>query len=63
MQVELTRAEYIRLKLKRGDIKKLSRQLNVHHEWVSMVLRGRGISERVLRAAEALISERENQKS
>ena len=52
---EVTRLEYIRLKLKRGDKKRIAEALDVHPEWVSQVIRGKGISEPVLCEAERLI--------
>lgn len=58
-QVEITRTELIRLRLKRGDKKKIAMAMGVHPEWVSRVIRGEGVSEPVLQAAERLISERE----
>lgn len=56
---ELTRTDRIRLRLRRGDKKKIAAELGVHPEWVSQVIRGEGVSEPVLKAAERLISERE----
>jgi plasmid maintenance system antidote protein VapI len=60
-KIEVTRGEYIRLRLKRGDIKQIAARMGVHREWVSRVIRGDGVSEPVLLAAEELIRERENQ--
>lgn len=54
----VTRLEYIQLKLRRGDKKKIAEKLNVHPEWVSQVIRGKGVSEPVLLEAERLIAER-----
>lgn len=58
---EISRNDYIRLKLKRGDVKRIADQLGIYPEWVSRVIRGHGVSEPILRAAEALIAERENE--
>lgn len=41
-----------------GDVKKIAKRMGVTPVWVSYVLHGKGTSEPVLRAAEALISER-----
>ena len=60
-KIEITRTEYIRLRLKRGDKKQIAARMGVHREWVSRVIRGEGTSEPVLLAAEELIRERENQ--
>lgn len=60
-QVEITRTEFIRLRLKRGDKKRIAKAMGVHPEWVSRVIRGEGVSEPVLCAAEQLIREREQQ--
>jgi hypothetical protein len=62
-KIELTRGERIRLRLKRGDKKRIAADLGVHPEWVSRVIRGEGVSEPILSAAERLISEREQQTS
>ena len=59
--IELSRTEFIRLKLKRGDKKRIAQSMGVYPEWVSRVIRGEGISEPVLQAAEQLIHERESQ--
>ena len=59
--VELNRVEFIRHKLKRGDKKKIAQAMGVYPEWVSRVIRGEGVSEPVLQAAEQLIREREQQ--
>lgn len=56
--VELSRVEYIRLRLKRGDKKRIAQEMGVYPEWVSRVIRGEGTSEPVLQAAEQLIRER-----
>lgn len=56
---EISRKEYIRLKLKRGDIKLIAKELDVYPEWVSRVIRGEGVSEPVLCAAERIIKNRE----
>jgi len=54
----VSRLEYIRLKLHRGDKKRIAEILDVHPEWVSQVIRGKGISEPVLTEAERIIRER-----
>lgn len=54
----VSRLEYIQLKLRRGDKKKIAEKLNVHPEWVSQVIRGKGVSEPVLAEAEKLIAEK-----
>ena len=54
----VSRLEYIRLKLQRGDKKRIAGRLNVHPEWVSQVIRGKGVSEPVLQEAERIIRER-----
>lgn len=54
----VSRLEYIRLKLQRGDKKRIAEKLDVHPEWVSQVIRGKGISEPVLQEAERIIRER-----
>ena len=59
--IEITRTEYIRLRLKRGDKTRIAAKMGVHREWVSRVIRGEGVSEPVLLAAEELIREREQQ--
>lgn len=55
------RLEFIRLRLKRGDKKEIARKLNVHPEWVSRVIRGKGVSESILVAAEEIIRKREDE--
>ncbi|MCD8186194.1 MAG: hypothetical protein LUD68_07010 [Rikenellaceae bacterium] len=54
----VSRLEFIRLKLQRGDKKIIAEKLNVHPEWVSQVIRGIGVSEPVLEEAERIIRER-----
>lgn len=44
----------------RGDITYLARKLETSRTWVSLVINGHGVSERVLRAAEELINARQN---
>jgi hypothetical protein len=56
---EVTRLEYIRLKLRRGDKKRIAEALDVHPEWVSQVIRGKGVSEPVLEEAERIIRQGE----
>lgn len=58
-KVELSRVDLIRLKLKRGDKKRIAQTIGVYPEWVSRVIRGEGVSEPILQAAEQLIRERE----
>lgn len=41
-----------------GDVKKIAKRMGVTPVWVSYVLHGKGTSEPVLRAAEALLAER-----
>ena len=60
-KIELTRTDRIRLRLKRGDIKRIAAERGVHPVWVSQVIRGEGVSDPVLQVAERLISERERQ--
>ena len=48
----------IRKNLHRGDINAVASRALVSREWVSRVLSGAYVSEKVLRAAEELISER-----
>ena len=60
-QVELSRLDYIRLKLKRGDVKRIAAMQGVHPVWVSRVIRGEGVSEPIVRLAENIIKEREDQ--
>lgn len=54
----VSRLEYIRLKLQRGDKKSIADRLNVHPEWVSQVIRGKGVSEPVIQEAERIIRKR-----
>lgn len=56
---EISREDRIKLRLKRGDKKKIAQRMGVDPEWVSRVIRGKGVSEPVLRAAEQLIAERD----
>lgn len=49
----------IRIKLIKGDIKYIAEKAGVHRVWVSQVLHGHRRSERILRIAEELVSERE----
>ncbi|MDR0510894.1 MAG: hypothetical protein LBH06_07370 [Rikenellaceae bacterium] len=57
-EAECERLAIINAGLKRGDKKRIAEITEVHRVWVTYVLMGKGISERVLRAAEALIAER-----
>ena len=52
------RLEAIRNGLRRGDKKHIARLAGVHPVWVSYVIMGRGVSERVLTIAERVITER-----
>lgn len=58
---EISRLDRIKLGLKRGDKKKLAQDMGVHPEWVSRVIRGEGTSEPVLKAAEQLIRQRDQE--
>lgn len=53
------RLELIRGSLQRGDVKRIAAIADVHDVWVSYVLHGRGVSERVLTIAETLIADRD----
>ena len=55
------RLEAIRNGLRRGDKKHIARLAGVHPVWVSYVIMGRGVSERVLTIAEQIIAERNQQ--
>lgn len=52
------RLEAIRNGLRRGDKKQIAVLAGVHPVWVSYVIKGRGVSERVLTIAEQIIAER-----
>ena len=54
----VSRLEYIRLRLQRGDKKQIAEKLGIHPEWVSQVIRGKGASEPVLQEAERIIKGR-----
>lgn len=58
---EKRRLNAIRVRLKRGDKKRIAELAGVHRVWVSYVLSGEGVSEPVLQTAEQLINEREQQ--
>ena len=60
---EISREDRIKLRLKRGDKKKIAQRMGVDPEWVSRVIRGKGVSEPVLRAAEQFIAERDKSHS
>lgn len=60
---EISREDRIKLRLKRGDKKKIAQRMGVDPEWVSRVIRGAGVSEPVLRAAEQLIAERDKSRA
>ena len=48
----------IKSKIEYGDVAKIARTLNVHRNWVSSVLKGDGISERVLKGVEEYLLNR-----
>lgn len=50
----------IRSKLQRGDKIRIAKYAGVHPVWVSYVINGKGVSERVMSIAEHLIADREN---
>lgn len=50
----------IRASLKYGDITKIARKAGVTREWVSYVLLGQGVSERILEVAEEHINDKKN---
>ena len=52
------RCERILAQLRMGDISKIARRMGVTRIWVSYVLHGKGVSEPVLRTAEALLAKR-----
>ena len=52
------RIRRIRANLIRGDINMIAARAEVSRVWVSCVLGGEGVSEKVLHAAEELIAER-----
>ena len=52
------RLEAVRNGLRRGDKKHIARLAGVHPVWVSYVIMGRGVSERVLTIAEDIIAKR-----
>lgn len=52
------RLEAIRRGLQRGDKVRIARIADVHPVWVSYVMSGRGVSERVMTIAEWVIAER-----
>jgi hypothetical protein len=58
---EIRRLNAICSKLHRGDKKRIAELAGVHPVWVSYVLSGEGVSEPVLKVAEHLIREREQQ--
>lgn len=51
------RLEAIRNGLRRGDKKQIAVMAGVHPVWVSYVIKGRGVSERVLSIAEKVVAE------
>lgn len=51
------RLEAIRNGLRRGDKKQIAVLAGVHPVWVSYVIMGRGVSERVLTIAERVVAE------
>lgn len=56
------RLENIRKCLKPGDGRRIARLAGVHPVWVSNVMTGRGVSERVLTIAEQIIAARQASK-
>ncbi len=52
------RLDSIRRHLRRGDKKRIAELAGVHRVWVSLVIKGQGVSERVLTIAEEVIAER-----
>lgn len=52
------RLEAVRNGLRRGDKRRIAALAGVHPVWVSYVIKGRGVSERVLTIAERIIAER-----
>lgn len=52
------RLQDIRMSLRHGDITQIARKASVHREWVSMVLLGRGVSNRILAMTEEHINNR-----
>lgn len=52
------RLEAVRNGLRRGDKRRIAALAGVHPVWVSYVIKGRGVSERVLTIAEQIIAER-----
>ncbi|WP_419526422.1 hypothetical protein, partial [Alistipes putredinis] len=55
------RLEAIRNGLRRGDGRRIAILAGVHPVWVSYVINGRGVSERVLTIAEDIIAKRGQQ--
>lgn len=55
------RLEAIRNGLRRGDKRRIAVLAGVHPVWVSYVIMGRGVSERVLTIAEQIIAERDRE--
>lgn len=47
--------------LKRGDQTKIAKSVGVGRRWVCEVMKGKGVSEKVMQAAEQLIQSRKNQ--
>lgn len=60
-EAEETRLQGIRERLIRGDKKRIAELAGVHRVWVSYVIEGRGTSEPVLKAAEELIRQRDQE--
>lgn len=52
------RINWIKENLNRGDQTKIAKKIKVGRRWVCLVLKGQGVSERVLQAAEELINSR-----
>ncbi|HIZ15193.1 MAG TPA: LacI family DNA-binding transcriptional regulator [Candidatus Tidjanibacter faecipullorum] len=57
------RIAQIRKQLRNGDINRIAKRAGVSREWVSRVLQNRVVSEPVLKAAEAMLAERQSRPS
>lgn len=56
------RTRSVRKRLQKGDVSAIAKRAGVSRVWASYVLNGSAVSEKVLRAAEELISERNTAK-
>lgn len=56
------RTRSVRKRLQKGDVSVIARRAGVSRVWASYVLNGSAVSEKVLRAAEALVAERNTAK-